>query len=391
MRAYFCIVALSWITLVATSLGPYSSHAASCVTDQKSYPTFLNFRQIQAGETRRVEPLNCDPEETQITGTEKFSNGVLTLQFKNVVRIEYREIGAPENAVRPVCTGLLVSTSPHEEINLKNTKVITAAHCSCGVIGSYRFQRLQNSRTRLEVYVPRKSPSRFANYSCKAPPELQPGRDIAIFDVESIQSREENRSENYSTLYRFPKDGSGTVEEKIARPGLLIVNMNEVANDKSTKRLLGVGFGKTEDQILPDFPHQAAIDIASYFCVTGRFASSRCAPFREFVLADNSTLSGEAKRDSCGGDSGAPIFWQAPPLAEIDGTNGRVKKTKISAKGLPIALVGITSRGLQGVRHQAGFRCGGGGIYTSIGHPEVVAWLNQQGVKTIEEFTHIDN
>jgi hypothetical protein len=78
------------------------------------------------------------------------------------------------------------------------------------------------------------------------------------------------------------------------------------------------------------------------------------------VLADQA--GGRAAHDTCGGDSGGPVFWIQDGLAW---------------------LVGVTSRAAPGVQQNATLHCGGGGIYTLIGRRDVHAWLRANGVGEI--------
>jgi hypothetical protein len=200
-------------------------------------------------------------------------------------------------------------------------------------------------------------PTRYGGYSCLLGPEGQPGRDIALLTVE-LETDYPSRA-YLDKISAFPK--------------VNVASMFEVFNDSPTRRLVGAGYGATE-QGLPGDARAAVIPIASYFCGGGAYSASTCSSFREFVLADRAAPLGANRSDSCGGDSGAPVFWQAPP-ASIDG--------KIGANpNRPIMLVGITSRAVAGVRHNAGTTCGGGGIYTALGHPEVIQWLRANGIPT---------
>jgi len=40
------------------------------------------------------------------------------------------------------------------------------------------------------------------------------------------------------------------------------------------------------------------------------------------------------------------------------------------------------------VRHNQGTLCGGGGIYTAVGHPDVIAWLRTFGVNPLNVFNY---
>src|SRR5262249_22450023 len=136
---------------------------------------------------------------------------------------------------------------------------------------------------------------------------------------------------------------------------LAVATMHQVYRDVDTTRLIGVGFGRTETGALPDSAVSAIIPIGSPFCAGGQFATSPCASLREFALADPNAAGGASPPDSCGGDSGGPVFW-APATAGAP------------TKDPDRFLVGVTSRALEGVSHDPGSTCGGGGIYTALGH-----------------------
>jgi hypothetical protein len=163
--------------------------------------------------------------------------------------------------------------------------------------------------------------------------------------------------------------------------GLNIISMDQILRDRGTKELVGAGYGIADGGALPNELQFASIPIGSLTCAMGRFAESVCAPYDEFVLSDGLFVDSERLADSCKGDSGAPIFYKPPNEMQL--SDGRQIKNPKS-----IFLVGITSRGLHGVRHSTNSLCGGGGIYTSIARPEVVNWLQSFGVKTFTMFNN---
>ncbi len=285
----------------------------------------------------------------------RFANGRMVTGFPEIVKIEF--VDERVSSAKQTCSGIRLSD--------KNFVVLTAAHCSCGRIDSYDIylgESGDNHKKTKQDFVLGAEPDRYGGYSCYQP-ETQIGRDLAILrfiDASRINLASENQP--------WEPEFFGQWREKAGSDYALVATMHEVYRDRGTMRLTGVGFGRTEKGVLAYNAVGAVIPITSFFCGTGAFAASACASFREFVLADPSASVGANPVDSCGGDSGAPIFWVAPPVA----------------KGAPLErfLVGITSRALSGVRHIAGMSCGGGGIYTMVGHPDVIEWLRSHGIRT---------
>jgi Trypsin len=270
--------------------------------------------------------------------------------FTELAKIEFLDnLGRSDR-----CTGIFLD----EEIRLNHT-VLTAAHCSCGQLNSYRVFKGDNAEQhKTQTLVLSAPPSRYGGYSCESPVEDQIGRDLAILRVEIVQD-------------------NGVLQAPLPfrTSTVTVANMHQIYRDNATRRLVGVGFGRTEAEELPQDAVAAIIPIRSFFCAAGFFAASPCASFREFVLADPAAGSGNPPADSCGGDSGAPIFW-VPPATDKDPIIASSKRF----------LVGITSRALDGVRHTIASSCGAGGIYTAIGHPDVVRWLALHGVMVRTEF-----
>ena len=281
------------------------------------------------------------------TASPKFTGGWEVPGFKAVVRIAFTRDNSPEEEV---CTGFLLSEDSGNIL-----QVLTAAHCSCGPLSSYQIFWDNVDKTDRRFFELASFPVRYADYTCLLPPEAQPGRDLALLWIRAIGS----------------KDAASGVAPSMP----LIASMHQLYEDKNTQRLVGVGYGRTESGKPSKVSVAAAIPIQSYFCADGFFAASTCASFREFVLADTSAGRGSNPPDSCGGDSGAPIFWvpALPTTGPPDLSGARF-------------LVGITSRGLDGVRHLSGIRCGGGGLYTAVGHPDVVRWLSANGVLVRSKF-----
>jgi hypothetical protein len=270
--------------------------------------------------------------------------------FRDLVRIDFvSSFGAEAR-----CTGVMISEG----------LVLTAAHCACGSLSTYELRKhgeyvlAPDGADSTPIYYLSKPPSLFDGYVCDVAPEFQAGRDLAILAIESEEEKEERADGFFGTRSR---------DRRYA--GLNVATAGEIfADGAETTTLVGAGYGEIDDGGFPDRPHFAAIPIASLFCSQGRFAGSLCEAHREFVLANSLVRRSGRLSDSCGGDSGAPIMYVPPDVpANPDKPHANVSQG--------IMLVGITSRGLRGVSHQTVSRCGGGGIYTAVGHPDVVAWL----------------
>jgi|GEM_PF-3991507 len=112
-----------------------------------------------------------------------------------------------------------------------------------------------------------------------------------------------------------------------------------------------VGFGLTESKVLGQ-KRVTSIHVADPICSVAGMKLYGCSVGRETVVIDF-----ESKRDTCGGDSGGPVF--------IRDANGR-----------GYYLVAATSRAVG-----KGRACGPGGIYSLI-TPRVIDWLtNVHGLK----------
>lgn len=301
---------------------------------------------------KQIETIeSTGPNRTRLSGvsaTPKFTGGVAVSGFPEVVKIKFTESDGADN----FCSGILLAGKdipPERDAPNGFVPVLTAGHCSCGQQNSYRVVR-GSVEAQKQEFLPVTQMSRYFGYSCLLPPEDQGGRDLALLWI------------------RDPKSDPTDLYPALALP--LVATMHQVYQDGATRRLVGVGYGLTETSARPAITLAAVIPIQSFFCSAGYYAASACASFREFVLADPGAAPGANRSDSCGGDSGSPIFWVPPSPAGV-----------IDVKSAPRRfLVGITSRALAGVSHNPGTTCGGGGIYTVVGHPDVILWLSAQGI-----------
>jgi hypothetical protein len=106
-----------------------------------------------------------------------------------------------------------------------------------------------------------------------------------------------------------------------------------------------------------------------------------CMPFLEMILADS--YGTRVPHDTCGGDSGGPVFVQKQittlPKCTENPNENYDNKPKISQE--QDVVVAITSRAAPFSQPLRGAHCGGGGIYTLIGRHSVFAWFDANGVK----------
>lgn len=256
--------------------------------------------------------------------------------FDEVVRIRF-DVGG---ATPALCTG--VALGPNA--------VLTAGHCGCAAQQSYRVAFPKTSDTiKVDYFYDERRLSRpplpFFGFDCRYPYLPQPGRDLAL-------------------LFLAPADTGFDLVPPPVSPMFLPFGQ---ARAGRLRNLLVLGYGRREDDTFPRELIGASVPVVDFFCLVLRRNPSGCAVFREFVLSSLVTET-DAKADTCDGDSGGPVYF----IGETARPDGRLE--------LHRHLVGITSRGLGGVPQFGGTGCGGGGIYTAVAHPDVMAWLAVNGV-----------
>src|SRR5262249_10929986 len=131
--------------------------------------------------------------------------------------------------------GLLLGDAP--------TRVLTAAHCTCDQLDTYKIYRSNMARSNvanptelsdhLKAILVVAPPSRFPGYTCSLPPEVQTGRDLGILRVE------------------LPRPGGELPRSPVRDVVQDIATMHQIYQHVESKRLagerlIGVGFGRTE-------------------------------------------------------------------------------------------------------------------------------------------------
>jgi Trypsin len=314
-------------------------------------PQQSNVAKQQAIAVSAAAPNSARPGISGQTAVPQFAFGQTVSGFNEVFKIKFKTPAGLDD----FCSGVLLATPATSGVITGAIPILTAGHCSCGRPDSYQAVSGVDDKNAKSFQL-MTQPVRYPGFSCLFPPESQIGRDLALLWLRDEQKQPGGLAAAYPFSSEFP----------------LIATMHQVYQDSLTRRLVGVGYGLTETNQVPTGTIGAIIPIQSFFCSSGAFAASACASFREFVLAVPAG-PGLNQPDSCGGDSGAPIFW-VPPATTNDGAQNLLGHRHV---------VGITSRGLAGVQNIPGMTCGGGGIYTAVGHPDVIAWLTTQGVYPI--------
>jgi hypothetical protein len=244
-------------------------------------------------------------------------------QFGHVVAIHYNYGGK-----RRYCSGTL----------LTDEFVLTAAHCGCAGVNDYQVDVRPDAREPLSPLAAgflAAAPILFDTGPCRRN-DLSGGRDLALLRLQKKMTFPDNA--------RF-KPTKFTPERLWDLVPQLPIG----------RRLTAVGYGYGPGGQI-GVRMQGDIPIITPDCRQRRFAGI-CAPFAEMILAEATGPRG--RTDTCGGDSGGPVFL-------MDG-------------GLP-RLIAVTSRAAPGVQDDPTRNCGGGGIYTLIGRNSVHAWLAANGV-----------
>jgi hypothetical protein len=248
-----------------------------------------------------------------------------------VVGIVYR--GGNGGSDYEICTGTIVDS----------THILTAGHCACGLPTSYRIYLSESiypdgiktiDGGLGTIFLNTKPPIMFDSGLCQAGQidRSAYGKDLALLELAAGAS-------------------IGVPAINFGDPiGALL---SELVNGQ---KLLVMGYGYNNQNLI-GFRNKDAIPIRSVASMEPTLAPY-CKSFAEMILGQSPGPT--ARDDTCGGDSGGPVFYTA---------NGGY------------VLIAVTSRSAPGVQDNPGNNCGGGGIYTILGRDSVQLWLSANGVK----------
>jgi secreted trypsin-like serine protease len=254
-------------------------------------------------------------------------------QYGSVVAITYWLADAKQY----MCTGTLLTTR----------LVLTAGHCGCGLPGTYGVNVNEDARNSdpSQLYKIDGVPILFDQRIC-ANQQLWGGNDLALIrlaaELDLNRPGAAQEVANISAGYGYPAD--------------MVFNLRAILT--KGKSVTAIGYGYTSTAVI-GIRMQAQIPIYSFDCEEGAL-SSICSPFAEMLLSE--APGPRVRTDTCGGDSGGPVFW--------------------FPNGAP-RLLAVTSRAAPGLQDDPNLHCGGGGIYTLIGRNTVHQWLKANGIPEV--------
>ena len=247
----------------------------------------------------------------------------------SVVAIRYRKRN--DKGPESICTGTIIGQ------NL----ILTAGHCGCGDPESYIVSMRSAVRSDEPFDIDKGDarikgkPILFDHDACTI--GSRHGNDLALLMLDADIGNLTN------TFFGYAADAK-----------YLAGNMQSIL--KVGQPFKVVGYGRTEFGTVGE-RRKANIPLLTPNCLEGKYRAF-CQPYLEMILSD-SQAARNGGRDSCGGDSGGPVFLELP---------ANVCKAKS-------ILIGVTSRAAPLTGNTAGQHCGGGGIYTLLGRTPVQDWL----------------
>jgi len=243
---------------------------------------------------------------------------------------------------RDICSGIL----------LDDRHVLTAGHCGCGIANSYQVTFSQFARkgdltsNALEIDG---GPILYDPLTCLR--GIAPGTDLALLRLKKL----------------VPSD--------VVPAGYPFFFLASDEQMKPVKEMKVVGFGVTETGGIA-VRMKAQVPVLTPDCFDPPY-NLYCAPFREMILADR---EGRANpRDTCGGDSGGPVFARRIVSAPECGILPPEEVLTVTQS--EDVVVAITSRAAPFTAASSNQPCGQGGIYTLIGRRSIYAWLDRNHVK----------
>lgn len=259
----------------------------------------------------------------------------------------------PENAGENehLCSGIL----------LRSDAILTAAHCMCSqgqTIARAPFVASAAGAhlTKLSAWREAADYELFPGWSCAAMGHVS---DLAVVFLTPRAGREPSRNlQRINGTKRTkpfgkcrPRFASKSWDENVLQLADMLAG--------PPPRTLSVGGFGLDEYGRKGSPLEVDLQVTSLACTSRATQLRWCRPFSEMILGAGSRDRGI--RDSCGGDSGGPAYWES-----ADGVRH---------------LVGIVSRGVPPLPGEPRQSCGLGGIYTLVGRPRVTAWLKGIGVE----------
>jgi hypothetical protein len=248
-----------------------------------------------------------------------------------------------------ICTGTLLTP----------TLVLTAGHCACGIPGTYWVSFKHDSRGKpsgdLGLGAVDGPPILYDEQFCRRG-RFGGGNDLALLRLRNaypLQKEEHLKPKEEKPKEEKPEEEKPYKLPSFSDPPELYWSLRDTLF--VGRRLIAVGYGYSTAGTV-GIRLQGSIPIASAGCEEPAFRSI-CSSFSEMVLAD--APGPRARTDTCGGDSGGPVFL-------VDGDEPK--------------LIAVTSRAAPAAHDNTTLHCGGGGIYTLIGRKSVHAWLLAHGV-----------